>query len=68
MTLHATVSDIAYPLSIATIVALTVWSIVFMFTKKPEQGHLTEVHSVIGALYGATVLVLVVNLLHKHGK
>ena len=68
MSLHTTVSGIAYPLSIATIVALTVWSIVFMFTKKPEQGHLTEVHSAIGALYGATVLVLIVNLLHKHGK
>jgi nicotinamide riboside transporter PnuC len=68
MTFASQIANVSYPTAIITIVVLTVWSIIHMYTKAFDQAPWTDIHSTISAVLGAALMVQIAGVLHKHSK
>ena len=68
MELKSAVNNSAYLVGVLTIVVLGAWSIVHIWTKRPDEAPFTEVHMSLGSLSGTCLVLLILTLIYKFGK
>ena len=57
----------AYIVGIITVLILSVWSIVHIWTKRQDEGHLTNLHMTLFTILGACFALLLQSKLYFFG-
>ena len=65
---QSSVGSTAYSILVLDLVILLVWSLVWIWTKRAEQGAWTDIHMSLTAVAGTMLLLLVCTWLYQAGR
>ena len=64
-TLASTIVHTSTPMAVLAVVALALWAIVHIFTKKLEEAPWTQVHTILSIVATSSIMLMLVGRLGK---